>query len=172
MRQRKALAVMVVLCVGLVFPASASAAEIQLLSALKLSQVWAKRDASRGGTVYLTIQNTGKEDDQLIAASSPVARKVALFALAEKKGILGLRKVTGIKIAAQSTVTMLPRDTFLMLSGVRAGMKVGKRIPVTLTFRSAGAITVRALIVPKGAEGLPPEPEKKDDPKKPGPKKR
>jgi periplasmic copper chaperone A len=105
---------------------------------------------------YLTIRNLAGSADELTGASTPAARRVILTrhagvgAAATQGDASGGRAVAGLAIAAYSTVTLSPFGSDVVLVGA-ARLRAGQHVPLTLTFRQAGRVTVEATVTAPGA---------------------
>lgn len=85
---------------------------------------------------FLTIRNLSGSPDELVAASSPVALHVVL---------------TGrdLVVPPHGTLTLSPFGADLVLEHP-AAFENGPVVPLTLTFRRAGTITIQAPVTPPG----------------------
>lgn len=100
---------------------------------------------------YLTISDSGAHADELVSVATPDARQSMLMGDSQASGAGVMRQLTGIAIPAHSTVTLGPYTTDIQLTGFGAAkLKLGGTIPLTLTFRDLGPVTVQARIVAPG----------------------
>jgi copper(I)-binding protein len=105
---------------------------------------------------YLTIRNLAGSADELTGASTPAARRVILTrhagaGAAATQGDAGDGPaVAGLTIAAHSAVTLSPFGSDVVLVGA-ARLRLGQHVPLTLTFRQAGRVTVEATVTAPGA---------------------
>lgn len=132
----------------------AYAGDTQRAKHIELSQYWVRATI---GTVpntaaYLTIRSIDGRPDRLLRASSPAANKVELHAHLMQGGIARMRSVPSIVVPADKPMALAPGGLHLMLFGVKAPLKVGETIPLTLTFERAGAVTL-SVPVRKSALG-------------------
>jgi copper(I)-binding protein len=104
---------------------------------------------------YLTIVNHGTEPDVLIGASSPQAERVEFHLTTVDNGVMKMRPATsGITIPAGATVELKPAGGYhVMLGGLKAPLRSGTMLPVTLRFAKAGSIDVVFAVEPIGARG-------------------
>ena len=94
---------------------------------------------------YLDIRNNGPAD-QLISVQTSVGGTVQLRAPAGlHAGILTMRTVPAIPIAANS-MTLLNPDSFHLLITGAGTMHDGKDIMLRLTFAKAGTVTILAMV--------------------------
>ncbi len=92
--------------------------------------------------VYFTIRNNGKQDDELISASSNVAEAVELHKSEMSNGVMTMQPVQSLPVAVGGTVEFQPGSFHVMLIGMRRDLNVGDQFQMTLNFKEAGAITV------------------------------
>jgi copper(I)-binding protein len=102
---------------------------------------------------YLTIRNAGASADRLVAASSPAAARVETHVIEKQGEILRMREVKGYEVPAKGSFELKPGGPHLMLVDIKAPLKEGEKLPVTLRFEKAGEVKaeleVRALGAPK-----------------------
>jgi len=136
------------LLAGLLLAATVSAHSFKL-GALELGHPWSRAmpEASPSGAAYLSIKNTGKEADTLLAASTPRSDKAELHVHINDNGVMRMREVSGgVTVAAGSEVKFAPGGYHIMLMGLKQPLKAGERFPLTLKFAKAGTITVEVLV--------------------------
>ena len=96
---------------------------------------------------FLTIRNLTSQPDELIAVRSPVARHIVLRRGGgpEDPGT----QVPALTIPARSTLILTPFGNDVVLQDpVR--FETGSTVPLTLTFRHAGQVTVDARVTAPG----------------------
>jgi copper(I)-binding protein len=106
---------------------------------------------AKTGAAYFSIVNTGTSDDRLIAAASPIAEKCEPHSTIDDKGVMRMRPLASIEVKAGGRVELKPGGMHLMLTGLKAPLKVGESFPLTLTFEKAGAVTVTVGVEKAGA---------------------
>jgi copper(I)-binding protein len=125
-------------------------------SPIMVMQPWARATppGAPTGAAYLTITNHGTEPDVLIGGSSPQADKVEFHQSTMDNGIMKMRPATnGVSIPAGGTVELKPDGYHVMLIGLKAPLRSGTMLPVTLRFAKAGSIEVVFAVEPIGARG-------------------
>jgi copper(I)-binding protein len=113
--------------------------------ALKISHPWSRPNPPGAPTAagYLTITNTGRHADVLLGGSSPMANTIEVHQMTMAGSIMRMRPVPGgLSIPPGQTVRLQPDGYHLMLIGPKRPFKVGDRIPATLRFQRAGAVTI------------------------------
>lgn len=96
------------------------------------------RDVTAG---YLTLR-AGTEDDQLVAASSPIATRVEIHTMEDDGEVMRMRQVEAIDLPAGTDVSLAPGGDHLMFFGVDTAA-LGGEAEVTLEFASGATATVR-----------------------------
>jgi copper(I)-binding protein len=104
---------------------------------------------------YMTIKNAGAAD-KLLGASSPAAAKVELHVHTNDNGVMKMREVPGgYAIPAKGTFELKPGGAHLMFMELKAPLKEGTKIPVTLKFEKAGEVKAEFEVGGMGAAMAP-----------------
>jgi len=94
------------------------------------------------GAGYLTILNSGTEDDTLIAVEADYPR-VMMHNSATVDGIASMIAMDGVTIPAGETVSFAPGGLHVMFMGLDGDpLDVGESVPATLVFEKAGRLDV------------------------------
>ena len=124
------------------------------LGALEIGHPWARATpptAPTGGG-YLSVKNTGTEPDRLLSVSSPAAQTVQVHEMKMEGNVMRMRELESpLEIKPGETVTLAPGGLHLMMTGLKAPLKQGERVPLTLVFEKAGKIDVELSVVALGA---------------------
>ena len=141
------------LALAAVCAGSVSAQEIKA-GGLVLSHAWAR--ATPGGAEvgggYLTIENKGTAPDKLLGGSSPAAAEIEVHEMAMKNNVMTMRPVSGgLSIPPGQTITFTPGGYHIMMMGLKAPLKQGDRVPMTLQFEKAGKVDVTLDVQSIGA---------------------
>jgi copper(I)-binding protein len=121
---------------------------------IRIDQPWARATpgAVKSGAVYLTIVNSGATDDQLTVITSPAADRAMVHVMKMDKGVMSMRPVVSLPIPANQSVKLDPSsDYHVMLEGLKAPLKEGQTVSLTLTFAHAGQKEITAPIAKVGA---------------------
>ena len=115
--------------------------------AIGFSHVWARATAGTATTaaVYFTATATGKQD-RLIGARTPIAAIAGLHETIDDRGVMKMRSVENVIVAADKPVLFEPGGYHVMLEGLREPLKAGAHFPLTLVFERAGPTTVDVVI--------------------------
>lgn len=153
--QRGVAPVLAVAALSAVLP-TPLAAEAYQAGAITVSAAWARETvpAQQAGGGFMTVENAGNRPDRLLSATSGVADKVALHIVSMDGGVMRMRPVAGgIAIPARGKIELRPGSFHIMFMGLKAPLRRGESVPVTLRFARAGTITARLAVQPIGAMG-------------------
>lgn len=124
--------------------AEAPAAAQAPLAQLRIENAWAA--PTPGGVEvsagYLTITNPTNAEDALIGVSSPRAARAEVHEMTMEGGVMQMRAVARLPIAAGQTVTLAPGGRHLMFFDVTQPFAESETIPVRLRFERAGDVDV------------------------------
>lgn len=142
---------LVVLCLGV----ASAAAEPHQVGPIRIESPWARATAPRApaGAAFVTLVNTGTQDDALVSAASPVARVVELHTHLMDGGIMRMRPVDSIAVPAGQAVALKPGGLHIMLIDLNHGLQEGDQVPITLSFEHAGSLDVTATVASIAAHG-------------------
>lgn len=116
---------------------------------LVITHPWARTTATASvpGVGYLVVENTGADDDRLLAAHSPAAARVELHRTEIEDGIARMRPaLEGVALPAGTIVELGPGGYHLMLMGLAEPLAAGQRVPLTLRFERAGEVAVELAV--------------------------
>ena len=97
-------------------------------------------------TTFLTITNLSGTPDELVAARSPLARRVVLR---QRGGPAKAAQDGPLVIPAHSTLTLTPFGDDLVLQQP-SPYETRAAVPLTLTFRHSGTVTIDAPVTAPG----------------------
>lgn len=139
---------------ALILRAPASADDVKA-GDLVISQAWSR--ATPGGAKvaggYFTIENKGTAADRLVGGSADIAGKVEIHEMAMDNGVMKMRPLDkGVTIEPGKTVKFAPGGYHFMLEQLKAPLKQGDKVPVTLEFEKAGKVAVSLDVQGVGAQ--------------------
>jgi len=99
---------------------------------------------AKAGAAFFTIHNSGDEDDQLIDATSDIAKVTELHTHKDMgDGVMKMLHVPeGFTVPAHGMHALARGGDHVMFMGLLKPMNQGDIVTVTLTFEKAGDITV------------------------------
>ena len=122
---------------------------------LAIDRPWSRATpaGAKVGAGYMTITNKGSAPDRLIGASTAAAGRVEIHEMAMKDGVMTMRPTSGgLPIEPGKTVTLAPGGYHFMLMDLKAPLKQGAKLPVTLEFEKAGKVNVTLDVQAVGAQ--------------------
>ena len=139
-------------------PMAAQAGDAVALGELRIMQPWARASAGHGdaGAAFMTIANTGGQDDKLVAASTSSAKMTEIHETKMEDGVMKMRMMMGgLPIPAGGEVELKPMGLHVMMMGVTEKLVEGETLTLTLTFEKAGSIEIAVPIAGPGAMMAP-----------------
>ncbi len=138
------------LCAALLLSTAACATDIQVLSA------WATASAPGQAVGKADLVLVSKGGAMLTGASSTVAKSVELHSMSNEGGMMKMREVKTIALPAGKRVNLGESGYHLMLMGLKAQLKVGDKVPLTLTVSSAdkGKVSIPVMAEVKPVAGM------------------
>ncbi|WP_288841214.1 copper chaperone PCu(A)C [uncultured Deefgea sp.] len=127
------------LCAALTVSVSLSFAQ----EPVSIDQVWARATPPQAANAGVFMSITSPTTDQLLSASSVLARKTEIHEMIMADGVMKMRQITtGLPITSQQPLTLAPGGYHIMLLGLKKDLVAGEKLPLTLHFAKAGAINV------------------------------
>ena len=83
------------------------------------------------------MQLTSEKDVRLVAATSPVANVVEIHEMVMDKDVMKMRQIAGLDLVPGRVLELKPGGYHVMLLDLKAQLKGGDRVPITLTFEDA-----------------------------------
>lgn len=92
---------------------------------------------------YLTIKNTGKTDDRLIAVKATFANMIQIHDMRVENDVMRMQElVDGIAIPAGESITLKRGGKHIMFMQLQKPMQADREYAATLVFEKAGEIKV------------------------------
>lgn len=102
---------------------------------------------------FMTIRNQDGQDHSLVSAKAHINKTTELHTHIHDKGVMRMRQVEKIDLAAGEETVLQPGGLHIMLIGLNTPVKKGQKIKLDLTFEDGSVKTVEAMgrpIVPMG----------------------
>lgn len=127
--------------------AATTAAHAQTFKAGNLEIIAPHAAATRPGQMsdggFMTIRNTGDTPDYLIGAKGDFAETLQVHqTVVDANGVAKMLPIPELKIPPHGEVTLQHGSYHVMMMGLKRQLKKGEAVPVTLTFKTAGEVTV------------------------------
>ncbi len=117
---------------------------------ISVEEPWVRATVMADGVsaAYMTIRNTGREDDALVGAMTPVSQMTELHEMVMEGDIMRMRPIAGqrLVIPAGGQVELKPGGLHIMLMGLQQTLEPGTSVELTLRFEKAGEVKVRAEV--------------------------
>lgn len=124
---------------------SAQAAMAESVS-VEDSRVRAMPPGSPTSVAYMTLHNTGDSEMVLVDARSPAASALEFHRHDEVEGVMQMRPVAEVAIAAGERVEMAPGGLHLMLIGLVSPLAEGDEVEITLVFEDGERVALSAPV--------------------------
>lgn len=123
---------------------------------LVISDPWARGSSpvspECGG--FFVVTNKGETADRLVSVSSPLAERIEIHAIKVVGAGITMRPLqNGLRIPAETSLTLKPRGYHLLMFGVKVPLAKGASLPVTLVFDNAGSVDVELVVRAAGPVG-------------------
>ena len=145
-----------VLAAGLLFSAGVLAGAADNVSVQDPYVRLAPPNAAATGA-FMVIRNTGDKDVKVVKADNPVSKATELHTHLNEGGVMKMRPVPAIEIKAKGEAVLRPGGLHVMMIDLKAPIKEGDSVPITLTFddgssKQVDAKVLRATAVPAPTE--------------------
>lgn len=97
---------------------------------------------------YLTIQNDTPQEDTLVAIAADLAVRAEVHETMGEGEMRHMMAVPRLVLRARSETKLAPGGTHVMLMQLRKPLKAGESVTLYLSLARAGALEVRATVVP------------------------
>jgi copper(I)-binding protein len=106
---------------------------------------------ARIGVGFMELKNAGTAPERVLGATSPVAGRVQMHVTERDGDVMKMRQVESLEIPAGGTFELKPGGAHLMLMELKAPLKKGERVPLTLRLGNGGELQVEMSVAPMGA---------------------
>lgn len=145
------------LAAGLIFSAGALAGAADNVSVQDPYVRLAPPNAPATGA-FMVIKNIGDKDIKVLKADNPVSKVTELHTHLNEGGVMKMRPVSAIDIKAKGEAVLKPGGLHVMMIDLKAPMKEGDVVPITLSFDDGSSKVVEAKVVrPMPAASMPME---------------
>ena len=116
--------------------------------AVELREAWTRPTpgGARTAAIYLTAVNHGAATDRIVAAQTPAAERAEIHVDIMDGNVMRMRHVMSVDVPAGGETAFKPGSFHVMLTGLKAPLKAGDSVPLTLTFEGAGAVTATVTV--------------------------
>lgn len=104
---------------------------------------------------FMVIKNNGEKDVKVLKADNQVSKVTELHTHLNEGGVMKMRPVSAIDIKPKSEAVLKPGGLHVMLIDLKAPMKEGDMVPITLSFDDGSSKVVDAKVVKPTAAPVP-----------------
>jgi copper(I)-binding protein len=147
-RRMRTRPVLIALAAVLASTVAAPAKDFQA-GTLTIEKPWVRPSLGQAtnSAAYMKIENSGDAPDRLTAVKTDAADNVMLHESRMEGDVMKMvHLANGIEIPAHGAAELKPLGLHVMLMGLKAPLKDGETLPLTLVFEKAGEVPVAATV--------------------------
>ncbi len=129
-----------VILVAMIWSGAVMASDIQVESA------WARATAPGQEVAMVDMVVTSEKQAELVGFSSAACSKAEMHSMTHEAGMMKMREVKTIALPAGEQVSLSGKGYHLMLIGLKAPLKAGDRLPLTLNIKTAAQKIVKVEV--------------------------
>lgn len=103
-------------------------------SSVEIKDPWVRATVAQQKATGAFMQLTAKADSKLVEVQSPVAGVIEIHEMAMDNNVMKMRQIPGLALPAGKAVELKPGGYHVMLLDLKAQVKEGDVVPVTLVF--------------------------------------
>lgn len=134
------------LLIGLLLSAGVMAGDADLISVQEPYVRLAPPNAPATGA-FMVIRNGGDKDVKILKADNAVSKVTELHTHLNEGGVMKMRPVPFIDVKAKGEAILKPGGLHVMLIDLKAPMKEGDIVPITLTLEDGSSKKLDAKVV-------------------------
>lgn len=118
-----------------------------------IEKAWVRATAGTGkvSAGYGVLVNNGPAEDHLLSVTTTAAAMTEVHQSKDTNGVMSMEPVAALAVPSGGRVELKPGGYHLMLMNVAQPLKAGDTITLIFTFKSKGAITATAKVMPLAA---------------------
>jgi len=97
---------------------------------------------------FMVIKNNGDKDVKVVKADNTASKVTELHTHLNENGVMKMRPVASIEVKAKGEAVLKPGSLHVMLIDLKAPLKDGDTVPITLTFDDGSSKSVDAKVRP------------------------
>jgi len=129
--------------------ASALFVSVAAQAQVKVDDPWVRATVAPQKATGAFMQITSAKAAKVVAAASPAAAVVEIHEMKMDDGVMKMRAVDALPLPAGQAVALKPGSYHVMLMGLKAPIKAGETVPLTLTVEGEdgkrSAVEVKAV---------------------------
>ena len=121
-----------------------------------VTEPWARGTVPAQKATGLFLQLQSKDAARLVGGSTPAAGRVEIHEMAMEDGVMKMRQISALDLPAGKTIELKPGGYHLMLMDLKAPLKQGDSLPLSLQVERAGkpveTLKLQVPVRPLGAK--------------------
>lgn len=121
-----------------------------------VTEPWARGTVPAQKATGLFLQLQSKDAARLVGGSTPAAGRVEIHEMAMEDGVMKMRQISALDLPAGKTIELKPGGYHLMLMDLKAPLKQGDSLPLSLQVERAGkpveTLQLQVPVRPLGAK--------------------
>jgi periplasmic copper chaperone A len=101
---------------------------------ISVEDAWVRGTVQDQRTTGAFMRLTSSSDTSLVGVASPIAGFVEIHESSMHGGVMRMRAVTRVPLAANKPIELKPGGYHVMLMSLKQPVNVGETVPITLTF--------------------------------------
>jgi copper(I)-binding protein len=136
---------------------AAAHAQAQTQAGISVSDAWVRATVPQQKVTGAFMQLTSQQDARLVEVRSPIAGSVELHQMSMTDNVMKMRQIDTLDLPAGKAVALTPGGYHVMLFDLKAPVKAGDKIPLTLVVegRDKERKSVDIIAVARGINGAP-----------------
>ncbi len=122
-------------CLGAALLVSFTSHAANYAGDIEITGAWTRATAPGQEAAGMDLTITSKRTATLVGVSSPAALTVELHSMTSEGGMMKMRSVESIELPAGKRVNLRDGGFHLMLNGLKAPLKAGEAVPLTLNIK-------------------------------------
>jgi periplasmic copper chaperone A len=145
---------------SLLFALLLSSASVAATAQVTVKNAWVRATVAQQKATGAFMQLQSATDVRLLSVNSPVAGVVEIHEMSMGEGgVMSMRSVPGIDVPSGKVVELKPGGFHVMLLDLKAQVKVGDAVPLTLVLQGKdGRRNTLAITVPARLTAAPAQP--------------
>jgi copper(I)-binding protein len=134
---------------------AAAHAHAQAPADINVSDAWVRATVPQQKATGAFMQLTSQQDARLVEVRSPIAGSVELHQMEMSNNVMKMRQIDGLDLPAGQRVGLKPGGYHVMLFDLKAPVKAGDKVPLTLVVEGKGKerSTIEVVAVARGLNG-------------------
>ena len=114
--------------------------------AIRIVAPWSRATPPGVSAAAVYLQLTCARNDTLVRLESPIATAAQVHEVSNRNGVMSMRPVERLKLAAGTPQQFSPQQMHIMLTGLHKPLQTGDHFSLTLEFAASGVVTVDVVV--------------------------